>query len=49
VFHKVGDNYALEEMKSDLVDIGFHSDLPHGEMVGQMSSPQRIEVALNHG
>jgi hypothetical protein len=49
VFQKVGDNYALDEMKSDLVDIGFHSDLPAGVMVGQISSPQRIEVALNHG
>lgn len=46
VFNKVGDKYSLEEMQSDVIDIGFRTR-SHDKAVAQLSAPQQVEVALS--
>jgi hypothetical protein len=46
VFDHTGDVYALREVKSDVIDLGFRSEAPRQAMTSGTSSP-RVEVALN--
>jgi hypothetical protein len=46
LFLHSGDVYSLKEVKSDLIDLTFHTKVPPQAMESRMSSPQ-VEVALN--
>lgn len=45
VFEHSGNTYSLEEVKSDLVDLTFHSKLPEDAMANSLA-PTTVEVAL---
>ena len=46
LFERSGDVYSLKEVKSDLIDLGFSTKVPHEAMASRTSSTQ-VEVALN--
>lgn len=46
VFKHSGNLYALQEVKSDLIDLGFRTKLPEHAVETSMALPQ-VEVALN--
>ena len=46
VFNHSGDTYALKEVKSNVIDLTFHTRVPEQAMESRVATPQ-VEVALN--
>jgi len=46
VFDHSGSTYALEEVRSDLIDLTFGTSMPHEAMESRLAPPT-VEVALN--
>jgi hypothetical protein len=46
VFKHSGNTYALQEVKSDVIDLTFQTKVPEPAMESSVASPQ-VEVALN--